>query len=119
MTSNAYIVTGGQPISGTIKCLGAKNFVTKAMVASILGSTPSTLTNVPAIGDTEITQEMLSSIGITVKRSGDTMVIDPSTLNSSRVPTPHTGSNRVPILLLGALLHRLTEVSVPVLGGCK
>jgi UDP-N-acetylglucosamine 1-carboxyvinyltransferase len=35
------------------------------------------------------------------------------------VPTPDSGSNRIPILLLGALLHRFDEVSVPVLGGCK
>src|SRR5207237_10757989 len=35
------------------------------------------------------------------------------------VPLPQTGSNRVPILLLAALLHRFPEVSVPVLGGCQ
>ena len=50
-----YKITGGGPISGELRCLGAKNFVTKAMVAALLGDTPTKLTNVPPIGDTLIT----------------------------------------------------------------
>ncbi|HEX6483499.1 MAG TPA: UDP-N-acetylglucosamine 1-carboxyvinyltransferase, partial [Ktedonobacteraceae bacterium] len=49
----------------------------------------------------------------------NTLKIDPSTMNLSSVPTPHSGGNRIPILLLGALLHRFEKVSVPVVGGCK
>src|SRR4051794_26884337 len=117
---SAYIIRGGSPVVGTIRCLGAKNFVTKAMVASILAETPSRLRNVPAIGDTAITSEMLSSIGVGIQYDGaDEMLIDPSSLDHAHVPVPQTGSNRVPILLLAALLHRFGEVSVPVLGGCK
>src|SRR5437588_1376229 len=116
----AYHIEGGQPIVGEIKCLGAKNFVTKAMVAALLGDTPTVLTNVPPIGDVDITIEMLTSIGVNVQRTAsNTLTIDPSTMNLSRVPTPHSGSNRIPILLLGALLHRFEKVSVPVVGGCK
>src|SRR5260370_42604100 len=115
-----YHIEGGQAIVGEIKCLGAKNFVTKAMVAALLGDTPTVLTNVPPIGDVDITIEMLTSIGVNVQRTaGNTLTIDPSTMNLSRVPTPHSASNRIPILLLGALLHRLEKVSVPVVGGCK
>src|SRR6266699_144541 len=116
----AYHIEGGQPIVGEIKCLGAKNFVTKAMVAALLGDTPTVLTNVPPIGDVDITIEMLTSIGVNVRRTAsNTLTIDPSSMNLSRVPTPHSGSNRIPILLLGALLHRFEKVSVPVVGGCK
>lgn len=104
---------------GEITCLGAKNFITKAMVAALLGNTPTTLTNVPAIGDTEITKEMLLSIGVRVKHEGNVMQIDPSTMNASHIPMPHSGSNRIPILFLGALLHRFSEVSVPIVGGCQ
>jgi UDP-N-acetylglucosamine 1-carboxyvinyltransferase len=62
---------------------------------------------------------MLASVGADVEWVDHTMVIDPSMMRSSHVPTPHSGSNRIPILLLGALLHRWNEVFVPVLGGCK
>src|SRR5438067_8264483 len=99
----AYRIEGGYPVVGQIKCLGAKNFVTKAMVAALLGDTPTTLTNVPAIGDVDITREMLTSIGVNVRSSTDgSLTIDPSSMNLSSVPTPHSGSNRIPILLLGA-----------------
>ncbi len=116
----AYSIRGGQPVTGEIRCLGAKNFTTKAMVAALLGDTPTTLTNVPPIGDVTITAEMLASIGVRVEMvDNGEMVIDPSAINLSDVPTPHSGRNRIPILMLGALLHRFESVSVPVLGGDK
>lgn len=114
-----YRIEGGEPIIGNINCLGAKNFTTKAMVASLLANTPTTLINYPPIGDVQITKEMLASIGVTVDEIGNNLIIDPTTVSSSIVPTPDSGSNRIPILLLGALLHKFNDVSVPVLGGCK
>ncbi len=114
----AYIIKGGQPVVGEIKCLGAKNFTTKAMVAALLGDTSSVFTNVPPIGDVAITKEMLTSIGVKVEfTTSGTLVIDPSSMSSSDVPTPDSGSNRVPILLLGALLYRFEKVAVPIVGG--
>jgi UDP-N-acetylglucosamine 1-carboxyvinyltransferase len=114
----AYIIKGGQPVVGEIKCLGAKNFTTKAMVAALLGDTPSVFTNVPPIGDVTITKEMLTSIGVKVEcTTSGTLVIDPSSMSSSDVPTPDSGSNRVPIILLGALLYRFEKVAVPIVGG--
>src|SRR5205085_12251267 len=97
----AYEIEGGYPVIGEIRCLGAKNFVIKSMVAALLGDTPTTLTNVPPIGDVDITAEMLTSIGVTVNRAdNDVLHIDPSTMNTPNVPVPHSGSNRAPILLL-------------------
>lgn len=118
-SSVAYRIRGGHPVRGEIRTLGAKNFATKAMVAALLSEMETALTNIPPIGDTEITCEMLQSVGVTVAWEQDVMTIDPSTMRSSHVPTPHSGSNRIPILLLGALLHHWQEVYVPVLGGCK
>lgn len=113
-----YIIKGGQPVVGEIKCLGAKNFTTKAMVAALLGETPTILTNVPPIGDVTITKEMLTSIGVKVEyMTSGAMTIDPSSINYSIVRTPHSGSNRIPILLLGTLLHHFDEVAVPIVGG--
>jgi UDP-N-acetylglucosamine 1-carboxyvinyltransferase len=118
LNSYAYRIEGGYPVIGEITCLGAKNFATKAMVAALLGDTPTTLINAPAIGDVDITAEMLTSIGARVEWvDSQQLTIDPSSLSISTVPTPDSGSNRVPILLLSALLHRFGEVSVPVVGG--
>jgi UDP-N-acetylglucosamine 1-carboxyvinyltransferase len=121
MSERVYRIEGGRPVRGEITCLGAKNFVTKAMVASVLGDGATTLTNVPDIGDTAITADMLSAIGVGIvwDRAEGTMRIDPRPVGKSAVPLPDSGSNRVPILLLGALLHRFEEVAVPALGGCR
>lgn len=115
-----YRIEGGYPVVGEINCLGAKNFVIKAMVAALLGESPTTLTNVPGIGDVDITVELLTSIGVSVHRPYNQLItIDPSTMRVANVPVPHSGSNRVPILLLSTLLHHFDTVSVPVVGGCQ
>ncbi len=46
---DALVIDGGVPLKGTIEVLGAKNLVTKAMVASLLGETQSLLRDVPEI----------------------------------------------------------------------
>ncbi len=120
MKNAAYRIKGGYPLNGEITCFGAKNFTTKAMIAALLGSSPTTLTNVPPIGDVEITADMLRSLGVTIDwdKENKRMVIDPTTTRDANVKQPHSGANRMPILMIGALLHRFDEVSVPMLGGC-
>ncbi|MEK7649881.1 MAG: UDP-N-acetylglucosamine 1-carboxyvinyltransferase [Patescibacteria group bacterium] len=115
-----YEITGGSPVSGEITCNGTKNFVTKAIVASLLADGTTTITNVPAIGDVDITLEMVSSIGASVDfdRKTGVLKINPETINTSEVQTPDSGRNRIPILLLSPLLHRFGKASVPALGGC-
>ena len=66
MSNTAYKIVGGNPLHGEITCYGAKNFATKAMIATLLGSSATTLTNVPPIGDVEITVDMLRSLGVTI-----------------------------------------------------
>src|SRR5438445_11245811 len=59
-------VTGGTPLSGQVTLRGAKNLVPKAMVAALLGSTPSRLRNVPQISDVRIVTGLLEAHGVTV-----------------------------------------------------
>ena len=120
MQNTAYKIQGGTALEGEITCFGAKNFATKAMIAALLGNSPTTLTNVPPIGDVEITADMLQSLGVTIAwdKVQKTMIIDPTTAKDSVVRQPHSGANRMPILMIGALLHRFDEVTVPMLGGC-
>ena len=106
-----YLVKGGSPVCGSIKCMGAKNFATKAMVASLLTENKTTLCNVPLIGDVEITQKLLESLGVNVQNTNDgTLVIDPSNLNVNHASLPDSRTNRIPILLLSVLLHQFDTV---------
>lgn len=117
---SAYKIVGGGPVKGEIQCLGAKNFATKAMVCSLLGDTPTTLTNAPRIGDVEITANLLRSIGATVEwKDETTLFIDPAKVNTSKVTIADSRNNRLPVLLIPYLLHKFGHAEVPRMGGCK
>lgn len=115
-------VQGGKPLYGKIRVRGAKNFVPKAMVAALLGQTPSTLRNVPLISDVDIVNGLLSLHGVKVAydQSAGVLDLDPSQVEAAQVADIDTmaGASRIPILLCGPLLHRLGEAFIPDLGGC-
>jgi UDP-N-acetylglucosamine 1-carboxyvinyltransferase len=119
MERKAYRIRGGHPVNGKVRCFGAKNFATKAMVVAVLADSSTVLANVPPIGDVEITCEMLKSIGVGINfLDASTVEIDPRGLSSGTIPVPDTKSNRIPILLLSVLLHRFGESTVPTVAGC-
>ena len=116
-------INGGKPLSGRVDLKGAKNLVTKAMVAALLGETPSTLLDVPHISDVEVVSRLLNLHGVSIsndERTGD-MVLDPSNVEQARMTDidAHAGSSRIPILFCGPLLHRLGQAFIPGLGGCE
>ena len=53
LTGDTIVIRGGKPLRGTVDVRGAKNLATKAMVAALLGETPSILQDVPAISDVQ------------------------------------------------------------------
>ena len=119
MKGISYKIQGGTPIKGKITCMGAKNLATKAMVAALLSPEKTTLRGMPNIGDTEITKGLLTSAGVSVgwDQGNNTMFIDASNITTHEASLPDTRSNRIPILLLSILLHRLGKATVPTVGG--
>ena len=114
-------VTGGKPLKGRVDLKGAKNLVTKAMVAALLGETPSVLKDVPRISDVEVVSGLLRLHGVVIDFTDDgVMHLDPTKVKSARMVDidAHAGSSRIPILFCGPLLHQLGEAFIPGLGGC-
>jgi UDP-N-acetylglucosamine 1-carboxyvinyltransferase len=114
-------VHGGKPLIGRVDVKGAKNLVTKAMVAALLGESASVLKDVPFISDVEIVSRLLQLHGVVIEHSADgVMTLDPTKVASARMADidAHAGSSRIPILFCGPLLHRLGEAFIPGLGGC-
>ncbi|MCT1873399.1 UDP-N-acetylglucosamine 1-carboxyvinyltransferase [Brevibacterium luteolum] len=120
-------VDGGTPLSGTVRVRGAKNLVSKAMVASLLGSSPSVLRGVPRIRDVEVVTGLLEVHGVRVESQPDgyspdgQLVMDPSNVEQGSIVDidAHAGASRIPILFCGPLLHRLGKAFIPDLGGCR
>ena len=50
MVDGLLQVQGGRPLNGEITVRGAKNLVPKAMVAALLGATPSSVTSTSSRG---------------------------------------------------------------------
>lgn len=118
---NLLKITGGVPLKGHIKAAGAKNAMTKLLVASLLSDKPCTFYNVPSIGDVEVTVSLCKEIGMEVNwdRDAGVMQVVTKELKTSYVPQRFSGSNRIPILMIGALLGRTDQdIIVPTAGGC-
>src|ERR1041384_5371498 len=122
LTDDVLVVHGGAPLHGQIRVRGAKNLVSKAMVAALLGDEPSRLFDVPRIRDVEVVRGLLGLHGVKVTDGAEDgeLILDPA--NVERASTDeinvHAGSSRIPILFCGPLLHRLAHAFSPDLGGC-
>jgi len=115
-----YRITGGQPLSGAVSVRGAKNAVGKQLVATLLTEEPCVLTNVPKITEIDVMLEMLGDVGARSQWLDEsTLEIETGSISSVVVSQAYSGFNRIPILMLGALLNRAHEVVVPAMGGCK
>jgi UDP-N-acetylglucosamine 1-carboxyvinyltransferase len=117
------VVNGGAPLKGEVRVRGAKNLVSKAMVATVLGETSSRMFDVPRIRDVEIVRGLLELHGVKVSEGATDgeLIFDPSNVDRAGIDeiNVHAGSSRIPILLCGPLLHRLGHAFIPELGGCN
>jgi len=114
-------ITGGKPLKGQVKAAGAKNAMTKLLVASLLSDKKCRFYNVPNIGDVEVTVDLCQEIGMKVDwdREAGVMEVITKELKTSYIPQRFSGANRIPILMIGALLGRTDEdIIVPTVGGC-
>jgi UDP-N-acetylglucosamine 1-carboxyvinyltransferase len=84
----------------------------------MLTSDPCTFYNVPQIAEIDVTLDILGELGAQFERNGSTVEIATPQVTGA-VSEHYSGLNRVPILLLGPLLNRVGEATVPMVGGCR
>jgi UDP-N-acetylglucosamine 1-carboxyvinyltransferase len=122
LTNDVLVVHGDTPLRGEVRVRGAKNLVSKAMVAALLGESPSRLYDVPRIRDVEVVSDLLELHGVRVTPGAEPgeVLLDPTNVERASVDELNVlaGSSRIPILLCGPLLHRLGHAFIPDLGGC-
>ncbi len=113
-------IKGNIPLKGKISASGAKNVITKLLVASVLSDQEYIFQNVPSIGDLEITVNLLREIGSKIQwdKKEKVLTIQTAEIHSSYIPQKFSGANRIPILMIGSLLGRTTnDIIVPTVGG--
>lgn len=118
MDNQSFIIEGGHPLKDRIRLSGAKNAATKMMVASLLTDEEVVLENCPDLGDVQITVELCQMVGSKIKRDGNVLKIHTPKITNHRVKEL-SRKNRIPILALSPLLHRIGKAEVPIVGGDK
>ncbi|MBB65170.1 MAG: UDP-N-acetylglucosamine 1-carboxyvinyltransferase [Waddliaceae bacterium] len=118
----ALRIHGGTALQGTVRAAGAKNAITKLIVASLLSDKRSIFYNVPNISEVEVTLGFCEEIGMDVQWDKDAGILEVITkeLKTTYIPQKYSGANRIPILMIGALLGRTDQdIIVPTVGGCS
>ncbi len=116
---SSLIITGGYPISGEIQVQGSKNAVLPLLAASLLIRGTTVLEHCPDISDVACMLEILKSVGCTVLREEETVIIDAQVLKENAVSRQKAEQMRSSISLLGALLGRESQARIPLPGGCS
>lgn len=112
-------VTGGRPLSGTVRVGGAKNSALKLMAAALLAQGESVIHNVPEISDVDLMARVLEGLGARITREGHTVRIDASDITSVETPYELVAQMRASIVVLGPLVARFGRARVAMPGGCN
>ena len=114
------IVKGGNRLVGAVKTSGAKNAVLPIIAASILGTTPSHLDEVPMLEDVHTISEVLKCLGLAVECSSEKNVldIDSTEITSYEAPYELVRTMRASFLVMGPLLARIGKARISMPGGC-
>lgn len=114
-----YIIKGGNKLSGTISVTGAKNVVTKAIVAAALTSEEVIIENVPLISDLDVAISVAEGLGATVEVVDHMLKIRYEEIKNIEIPLEAGAKSRTAAMFLGPLLIRKGEAIVPNPGGCR
>ena len=113
-----FLVTGGNPLKGTIRPAGNKNAALPVIAATILATEPVVLHNIPRIKDVEILLALLQDLGATVEWSAaSTVRVDGRNVKPKALDPALSAKIRASILLAGPLLGRFGSVTLPPPGG--
>lgn len=114
------VIHGGKSLQGTVRVSGAKNAVLPIIVASMLGTTQSTLTEIPKLADVHTVCDVIASLGVHIEHpERDTLVIDAHELTSTTAPYDLVRRMRASFLVMGPLLARKGRAQISLPGGCS
>ena len=115
-----YVISGGVPLVGEIDISGMKNAALPILASSIMADETVVLENLPDVDDVRVLIETLRSIGATVRYiDRHTVEINGSTIKTCQVEYEFIKKIRASYYLVGALLGKYKQASVPLPGGCN
>jgi len=112
------VIEGGLPLKGEVIISGAKNAALPILISSLLCDETLNLQNVPNLQDIKTCIDLLSALGVSVKRQGNDCFLDANDVNNFDAPYELVKTMRASILVLGPLLAKYGEAKVSLPGGC-
>ena len=112
-------IEGGKRLFGSVSVHGAKNSVLPILAASLLACGETVIHNCPDLSDVDAAIRILVYLGCNVRREGEKVVIDTTTIERSNIPHELMREMRSSVIFLGAILARLGEAVLSMPGGCE
>jgi len=113
------LIESSPPLAGDVRISGAKNAVLPILAATLLGSSTSSLSNVPHLNDVTTTMSLLARMGCQITMGDNMRVdVDPTTINDYTAAYELVRTMRASILVLGPLVARYGQAEVSLPGGC-
>lgn len=122
------LITGGQPLHGTIPISGAKNAALPLMIASLLTPEPLELSNVPRLADVSSLLRILTNFGVDhsingrrigeTSQTGQTIKLSAENIIDRVAPYELVSTMRASFWVIAPLLARFGEARVSMPGGC-
>lgn len=112
-------IEGGYSLSGQLNVDGAKNSALVLMAASLLTEDKLKLKNIPQLTDIDGMSDILTCLGVRVKRVSNQMELQANQLNNAEPPYELVNGLRASFFCIGSLLARLGHAKVPLPGGCR
>jgi UDP-N-acetylglucosamine 1-carboxyvinyltransferase len=114
----AFRVTGGSTLRGTVRVSGSKNAALKMLAAATLTGERCRFTNVPEIEDVRVMVAVLRDLGVVVDHPApNTYEVSATDVEWLFVPLEAAAKMRASFILLGPLLARFGRVIMSNPGG--
>ena len=115
-----YIIKGGLPLVGEVEIGGAKNAALAIIAAAIMTDETVIIDNLPDVRDINVLLDAMQEIGAEVERvDRHTAKINGGKISARDVDSEFIKKIRASYYLIGALLGKYKEASVPLPGGCN
>ncbi len=115
----AYRISGGVPLRGSVPISGSKNAALALMAGALLIDGQVVLHNVPHIEDVDTMTRLLSELGVYTEWQGSSLCLETRSLNNASPRPELVNRMRASFYIFGPLLARLGYANMPHPGGCQ
>lgn len=112
-------VRGGTPLRGELEVGGSKNTALAILAGAVLSEGDVLLRNLPDIADVRIKLDLLRRLGVKATWTDDGLWLNAKDIATGEVPPEPCRRIRTSFYLLGPLLARIGNATVPLPGGCN